>query len=55
MLWMKTSIFLIKTISIQFGADVATVHRIIHEDLNTRKIWAKFEPIGLSDEQKGRC
>ncbi|XP_052830924.1 uncharacterized protein LOC128250244 [Octopus bimaculoides] len=32
----------INIISIQFGVGVATVDRVIHEDLNIRKICAKF-------------
>lgn len=28
----------LKTISTQFGVGVATLHKTIHEDLNTRKI-----------------
>lgn len=32
----------LKTISIQIGFDVATAHRNIHEDVNMRKISAKF-------------
>ncbi|XP_029653750.1 uncharacterized protein LOC115226907 [Octopus sinensis] len=39
----------IKTVSVQFGIGVATVHRIIHEDLNMSKIHAKFVPMVLSN------
>lgn len=44
----------ITTISIQFGTSVAMVHRIIHENLNMRKIFAKFVSCVVTDEQKER-
>lgn len=34
---------------------MATVHRIIHENLSMRKISAKFVPSVLNDELKERC
>lgn len=30
----------------------AIVHKIIHKDLNMRKIWVKFAPRVLNDQQK---
>ncbi|XP_037779082.1 uncharacterized protein LOC119575501 [Penaeus monodon] len=42
----------IETISEQVEVSVGTVHKIIHDELNMRKIWAKFVPRVLSDEQK---
>ena len=42
------------TVAAQFGVGEATVHRIVHEDLNMRKVCAKFVPRLLSDEQKER-
>jgi len=44
----------IETISEQFEVSVGTVHKIIHDELNMRKICAKFVPRVLSDEQKER-
>lgn len=45
----------IKTISIQLGVDVVTVHKIIYKDLNMHNISAKFVPRVLSDEEKEMC
>ncbi|XP_037780220.1 protein GVQW3-like [Penaeus monodon] len=44
----------IETTSEQFEVSVGTVHRIIQDELNMRKICAKFVPRVLSDEQKER-
>ncbi|XP_037800650.1 histone-lysine N-methyltransferase SETMAR-like [Penaeus monodon] len=44
----------IETISEQFEVSVGTVHNIVHDELNMRKICAKFVPRVLSDEQKER-
>ena len=42
------------TVAAQFGVGEATVYRVVHEDLNMRKVCAKFVPRLLSDEQKER-
>ena len=44
----------IKTISAQFDVSVGTVHTIIHEELKIRKIYAKFVPRVLREDQKER-
>ena len=44
----------IKTISAQFDVSVGTVHTIICEELKMQKIWAKFVPRGLREDQKER-
>ena len=44
----------IETISSQFDVSVGTVHTIIHEELKTRKICAKFVPRVLRKDQKER-
>ncbi|XP_037784684.1 protein GVQW3-like [Penaeus monodon] len=44
----------IETISDKFEVSVGTVHKIIHDELNMRKICARFVPRVLSDEQKAR-
>eukprot|EP00106_Octopus_bimaculoides_P015303 XP_014782745.1 PREDICTED: uncharacterized protein LOC106878138 [Octopus bimaculoides] len=41
-------------VCLQFGVGVANAHRIIHEGLSVRKIYAKLIPSVLSDEQKER-
>ena len=45
----------IETISAQFDVSVGTVHTIIHEELKMRKIYAKFVPRVLREDQKERC
>ena len=44
----------IETISAQFDVSVGTVHTIIREELNMRKISAKFVPRVLWEDQKER-
>ena len=44
----------IETISAQFDVSVGTVHTIIREELNIRKICVKFVPKALREDQKGR-
>ena len=44
----------IETIRAQFDVTVGTVHTIIREELNMRKICAKFVPRVLRDDQKER-
>ena len=44
----------IETISAQFDVSVGTVHTIIHEELKTQKICAKFVPRVLREDQKER-
>ncbi len=44
----------IETISAQFDVSVGTVHTIIHEELNMRKICVKFVPRVLREDQKER-
>ena len=44
----------IETISAQFDVSVGTVHIIIHEELNMRKICAKFVARVLREDQKER-
>ena len=44
----------IETINAQFDASVGTVHTIIHEELKTRKICAKFVSRVLREDQKER-
>ena len=44
----------IETISAQFDVSVETVHTIIREELNMRKICAKFVPRMLREDQKER-
>ena len=44
----------IETISAQFGVSVETVHRIIREELKMRKIYTKFFPRVLEEDQKER-
>ena len=44
----------IETISAQFDVSVGTVHTIIHKELNMRKIYAKFVPRVLREDQKER-
>ena len=41
--------------SAQFNVSVGTVHTIIHEELKMRKIYAKFAPRVLREDQKERC
>ena len=43
------------SISAQFDVSVGTVHTIIHEELKMRKIYAKFVPRVLREDQKERC
>ena len=45
----------IETISAQFDVSVGAVHTIIHEELKMRKIYAKFVPRVLREDQKERC
>ena len=45
----------IETISAQFDVRVGTVHTIIREELKMRKIYAKFVPRMLREDQKERC
>ena len=45
----------IETISAQFDVSVGTVHIIIREELKMRKIYAKFVPRVLREDQKERC
>ena len=44
----------IETISAQFDVSVRTVHTIIHEELKIWKIYAKFVPRVLREDQKER-
>ena len=44
----------IESISAQFDVSVGTVHTIIREELETRKICAKFVPRVLREDQKER-
>ena len=44
----------IETISAQFDVSVGTVHTIIHEELKLQKIYAKFVPKVLREDQKER-
>ena len=44
----------IETVSAQFDVSVGTVHTIIHEELKMRKIYAKFVPRVLTEDQKER-
>ena len=44
----------IETISAQFDVSVGTVHTIIREELKMQKIWAKFVPRVLTEDQKER-
>ena len=44
----------IETISAQFDVSVGTVHTIIREELKMRKIFAKFVPRVLREDQKER-
>ena len=44
----------LRAIATHFEVGEATVHRIIHENLNMRKVSAKFVPKVLSEEQKER-
>ena len=44
----------LRAIATHFEVGEATVHRIVHEDLNMRKVSAKFVPKVLSEEQKQR-
>ena len=44
----------IETISAQFDVSVGTVHTIIREELKMPKIWAKFVPRVLREDQKER-
>ena len=43
------------TIYTKFKVGEATAHSILHEDLNLRKVCAKFVPKVLSADQKERC
>ena len=45
----------IETISAQFDVSVGTVHTIIREELKMRKIYVKFFPRVLREDQKERC
>lgn len=42
----------IKNIARELGIAVGTVQKIIHEDLNIRKVCAKFVPHALTPEKK---
>ena len=42
----------LETIASDFGVSKGTVYKIVHEDLNMRKVCAKFVPRHLSEEQK---
>ena len=42
----------LRAIATHFEVGEATVHRVVHEDLNMRKVSAKFVPKVLSEEQK---
>ncbi len=42
----------IETISAQFDVIVGTVHTIIHEELKMQKIFVKFVPWVLREDQK---
>ena len=44
----------IETISAQFDVSVGTVHKIIRKELKMRKIYAKFVPRVLREDQKER-
>ena len=44
----------IETISAQFDVSVGTVHTIIRAELEMRKIWTKFVPRVLREDQKER-
>ena len=44
----------IKTINTQFDVSMGTVHTIIREELNLRKICARFVPRVLREDQKER-
>ena len=44
----------IETISAQFDVSVGTIHTLIREELNMRKICAKFVPRVLREDQKER-
>ena len=44
----------LRTIAIKFEVGEATAHRIVHEDLNMRRVCAKFVPKVLSADQKER-
>ena len=44
----------IETISAQFDVSMGTVHKIIDEELKMRKIFAKFLPRVLREDQKER-
>ena len=45
----------IEIISAQFDVSVGTVHTIIRKELKMRKIYAKFVPRVLREDQKERC
>ena len=44
----------LETISAQFDINVGTIHTIIREGLEMRKIWVKFVPRVLREDQKER-
>ena len=51
---MRTITYLYQQL-LQLGIGELTVYIFLQEDLNMRKICAKFVPRVLNDEQKDRC